>query len=308
VNTAPRPFPRRRSIGQLLRLIRPWNLPTAVVDPYAGYLIAAGLADASVVRLLGVMLVSALIYSAGMAWNDIFDLARDGTLHADRPLPSGLIGRGAAAAFAALLILLGFAVSAFLGISVVLLCCGLVALTFTYNGWLKHKGFIGCLNMGACRFMNMMLGIAAADGALRGLWPFPATLGLYVTAVTLLSLQEEASLTREGFFEIVSLIIIVLLPLAGFSVVRTERYLALVPITLLAGWVFAAAMAAARSLTPGSIGSVVRVAVTGVILVDTALLFSRGRMVEGIICAFVVLPTLALVRYAASRPVPAGTS
>ena len=302
----------RPPLVEFLRLIRIWNLPTAIVDPFAGYLLAAGPSGVSAGRLCAVMAVSALLYSAGMAANDVFDLKRDRTLHPDRPLPAGMISRRTAGRFAGLLMLLGLAGSAALSLHALLICLGLVLLIFTYNGLLKDKGTIGCLNMGACRFANMWLGVAAASGSIGmdRLWPFPATLGLYVMSVTLLSQQEESGLDKRGFYALVSPILLVLVPLAGFSLAKLDRlptaWLALVPLTLLAGWVFATAAGAARSLTPSAISSVIRVSVTGIILLDSSILLSQGKQIEGLICALVIVPTLVLIKYTARRPVPAG--
>jgi len=308
----PLQFIRRPRLGDYLQLVRVWNLPTAIVDPYAGYLLAAQPGSRSLLHLCLVMLVSAFVYSTGMAANDLFDHERDKTLHPERPLPAGMIKRKAAGRFTGLLMLCGLSASALLGLQVLLLCFGLIVLTFTYNGWLKHKGLAGCLNMGACRFANMWLGIAAAGGSVGRLWPLPATLGLYVTSITLLSLQEEESVNKTGFYALVSPLLIVLLPLAGFAVAKLERepaaWLALLPLTLLAMWLFATAAGAARSLNSASIGSVVRVAVTGIILLDSAILFSYGKQLEGLACALVLLPALILIRYAARRPSPSEAS
>ena len=308
----PLEFIRRPRLGDYLQLIRVWNTPTAIVDSYAGYFLAAQANGLSVLRLCLVMLVSALVYSTGMAANDVIDHERDKTLHPGRPIPAGVIRRKAAGRFAGLLMLCALAASAFLNWTVLLLCLGLIALTFTYNGWLKHKGFTGCLNMGACRFVNMWLGIAAAGGSLGRLWPLAATLGLYVTSITLLSLQEKEDIDKTSFFALVSPLLLVLLPLAGFSVARLERepaaWLALLPLTVLAIWVFATAAVAARSLGSVAVGSVVRVAVTGIILLDSAILLSSGKQLEGLVCALVLLPALALIRYIAPRPTAAEAS
>jgi len=312
VSTAPTFNRQRPALAEFLRLVRVWNLPTAIVDPYTGYLIAAPAGGVSPLRLCAAMLTSALVYSAGMAANDLFDIDRDKVLHPDRPLPGGLISKKTARRFTALLILLGLCGAAWLGHRVLPVCLGLVLLTFTYNGWLKRKGLIGCLNMGACRVLNMWLGIAAAGGAVRRLWPLPATLGIYVTAITLLSLQEEQKLDKKGLYALVSGILLALLPLAGFTAARADQqpsvWLALLPLTLLAAWIFTAAAVAARSLTSAAVGSVVRVAVTGIILLDSAILFFQGKSIEAAICGLVVVPALLLIRYTANRPAAAPTA
>ena len=297
-----------------LRLIRVWNLPTAIADVYAGFVlaslvpVAAGPATAGVaaaVRLPLALVVSALIYSAGMAWNDILDLGRDRALHADRPLPSGAVRKGTAMLAASLMMVLGLLLAGRLGTRCFMLAVVLTALTFAYNARLKHKGFTGCANMGACRFFNMWLGIAAGGGALAGLWLFPATLGLYVCAVTLVSLQEEAHSTRKEFLAVASLAVASLLPLAIFCVRGSGGFLspaALVPLSVLAAWIMLAAASAARVVDGRSIGSLVRTCLRGIILLDSSMLMAAGKRTEGLLCLLLIVPSLMLARSVVRRP------
>jgi len=303
--------PRGLQAGAFLRLVRIWNLPTALADSFAGYLLAIPLEpDAvSAFTLLGVMGASALIYSAGMAWNDILDYERDKTLHPDRPLPSGAIPKKVAGPFALCLTIAGLVVGALLGWQVFLLTLALVILMFSYNTWLKHQGFIGCINMGACRFLNMWLGIAAAGEALDGsLLPFPATLATYVAAVTLLSLLEDEAVGRGMFYLMVAVLLLVPVMLVADvlkgSASRPEVWFALVPLAVLVGWIAIAAYPAGKKLSAASIGGVVRICLTGIILLDAAMLMARGKWAEGALCTLLVLPALLLTKRLARRPRP----
>jgi len=312
-----------RKLREILQLIRVWNLPTALADSFCGYFIAA--AEIDVLRAAGAMMVSALVYTAGMAWNDILDLERDRKLHPDRPLPSGRLRKKTASRFAAALMLAALITGLVMGTGIGHLVLLLIVLTLLYNTCSKHAGMLGCLNMGACRFVNMWLGIAAAGGAISDFLPYPATLGIYVTAVTLLSLQEESKLSRRGFFVMVAMPLLVLLPLAVVSVLHAGSveysWLAILPLFLLGFWILAAASAASAcgggaagaggSNAGGSnagkpnVGAVVRVAVGGVILLDSAMLFSAGKIIPAVVCAGLLVPTLAFIRLFAKRPATA---
>jgi len=302
-----------RKLREFLQLIRLWNLPTALADSFCGFFIVSAAADIDVRRAAGAMMVSALVYAAGMAWNDILDLERDRKLHPHRPLPSGRLRKKAASRFAAALMLAALIVGLVMGAGIAHLVLLLIVLTFSYNAWSKHAGMLGCLNMGACRFVNMWLGIAAAGGAIGDFLPYPVTLGVYVTAATLLSLQEESNLSRRGFFVMAAMPVLVLLPPAIVSVLRAGRvpysWLALLPLFMLGYRILAAAAAAcdgvaARAGKP-NVGAVVRVAVSGVILLDSAMLFSAGKIIPAAICAGLLVPTLAFIRLFARRPVAA---
>ena len=302
-NATPAPFP-------YLRLIRIWNLPTALADVYAGFVLAgAAAAGGSSARLLLLFGTSAAIYSAGMAWNDILDLKRDRTLHADRPLPSGAMRKGTAVLLASALVALGLLGGSWLGGRAFAVTAVLVVCTFTYNARLKHKGLIGCLNMGACRFLNMWLGIAAAGGSIAGLWGYPATLGLYVAAVTLVSLQEENRITRGKFIGIASLMLVAILPFAVLCAFSGDGEgpspAALLPLAVMVLWMAAATVPAVRVLTGRAIGGLIRTSLTCIILLDAAMLLSAHKTSEGIMCSLLIIPSLMLARSVARRPAPA---
>lgn len=69
------------------RLVRLPNVFTALADVSIG-LVVTGPSIQAVASLLG---ASACLYSAGMAWNDYFDLHIDFVERPERPIPSGAI-------------------------------------------------------------------------------------------------------------------------------------------------------------------------------------------------------------------------
>src|SRR4051794_13901119 len=82
-----------RSLVPHLQLIRLPNVFTAAADSLAGWLLVGGtLADAS--GWLPLTAASMVLYAAGMALNDLFDLEVDRAERPGRPLPSGRVSRG----------------------------------------------------------------------------------------------------------------------------------------------------------------------------------------------------------------------
>src|SRR5439155_8490530 len=55
---------------------------------------------------------SACLYSAGMVWNDFFDVEQDRRERPFRPLPSGRVSRAAAATLGTILLLAGLGLAA----------------------------------------------------------------------------------------------------------------------------------------------------------------------------------------------------
>src|SRR5262245_49488641 len=84
---------RLRAYAQLVRLP---NLPSALADIGLGALVAGALPSRWGVFLL-LALSSACLYSAGMVWNDYFDVEQDKRERPERPIPSGRVTRREAA-------------------------------------------------------------------------------------------------------------------------------------------------------------------------------------------------------------------
>jgi 4-hydroxybenzoate polyprenyltransferase len=83
-----------------LRLMRLPNLATAAADSMAGYLVVSGLQAVQwpPAACLLAVLASLGFYAAGMVLNDVYDVAIDRAERPERPLPSGAIPVGRAAA------------------------------------------------------------------------------------------------------------------------------------------------------------------------------------------------------------------
>jgi len=66
----------------------------------------------------------------------------------------------------------------------------LVVAILVYDGWLKHT-WAGPLGMGACRSLNVLLGLSASGAALAGWWVYLAlVVGIYIVGVTWLARTE----------------------------------------------------------------------------------------------------------------------
>src|SRR5213594_2119078 len=104
-----------RAYAQLLRVP---NVFTALADIGLGWLtaLAAGAPRTHWLGFVLLMCASASLYSAGMVWNDYFDIEQDRKERPFRPLPSGRISRGSAAAQGLSALLLGLVLAALAGL------------------------------------------------------------------------------------------------------------------------------------------------------------------------------------------------
>lgn len=191
--------------GQLrawLQLLRIANLPTALADVAMGFLfVQLVVTPGDALLLATLMLCSALLYSAGMVLNDVFDLPVDAEERPFRPLPSGRVSLATARAVGWGLLLSGIVAGGLAslqnrtiapaGIALILAAC-----VVAYDVWLKRTA-VGPVAMGTCRALNVLLGMSAVSAA----WQFEhglvaAAIGVYIAGVTQLARNEAGRSDR----------------------------------------------------------------------------------------------------------------
>ena len=115
------------------------------------------------------LLASSLLYIAGVVLNDVFDLEIDRQERPERPLPSGRISLAGARRLGWNLLFSGVLAGTATGFFVGHLRPGIIAALLAicivlYDAWLKRTP-IGPLAMGACRMLNVFLGMTVMDAA-----------------------------------------------------------------------------------------------------------------------------------------------
>lgn len=180
-----------------LQLVRLPNVFTAAADSLSGWLLATGSLDEPR-RWLPLCGASMALYASGIVLNDVFDAEIDRAERPGRPIPSGrvpvqvawLLGFGLLAAG------LGLAASAGRRPGVVGLLLGLAVVS--YDAGLKRGG-LGPLAMGACRGLNVLLGLSGdADFAGPAGWLVAGSMALFVVGVTWISRSEVKAGERAG--------------------------------------------------------------------------------------------------------------
>ena len=168
-----------------VRLLRPANLVTSAADVVAGFLVVGAPAG----QLLWRLIASIGLYAGGIVLNDFFDRALDATERPERPIPSGIVSPTGAAILGVLLLAgaigAGFLASPLTGIIALTIALCVLA----YDAGMKHSA-VGPVLMGACRGLNLCLGLAAAPALLAHLWFLPLLPLAYITGITLLSRGE----------------------------------------------------------------------------------------------------------------------
>jgi heme O synthase-like polyprenyltransferase len=272
-----------------LELIRPANVVTALADVLAGYAVA-GLPDH---RLLPWLLAStACLYAGGVVLNDFFDRELDREERPERPIPSGRVSPAAAGILGAALLGLGILTAAAATAMAGAIAAATAGCILLYDAWGKRQSFLsgawGPLNMGMCRGLNLLLGIAAAPAALHWAWPLALLPLLYITAVTALS-RGEVHGSRRGIaaFALISLSL-VLIALVALSASRGHQWWAGTILTMVLAWrILPAFWAAYQVPGPGPIRHAIKTGVLSLVLLDAVI----GAAYAGAAYSVVILAT-----------------
>jgi 4-hydroxybenzoate polyprenyltransferase len=216
-----------------LELLRPANVVTALADVLAGYAVAG---RGSPGALAGLLVTTTCLYAGGIVLNDVFDRRIDAVERPERPIPSGRVSAGRAGALGSALLAFGVLAASFVNLTATLLAASIAAAVLLYDGLSKRWPVLGPINMGTCRALNLLLGVAAVPGVLAFRWPLAAIPLVYITAVTVLSRGEVRGGKRATALVALTLVVGVLIALAAISLRPAGPSAAALLLTLLVSW------------------------------------------------------------------------
>jgi 4-hydroxybenzoate polyprenyltransferase len=307
---------RRGGALSWLRLMRLPNVFTAIADVAMGYLFTHG-SLTSPAHLATLAFSSASLYLAGMVLNDVFDLAVDAAERPHRPLPSGQISLTQARILGFSLLIVGLALgwlAGFLpGESISqpwrsgLVASFLAVAILAYDAVLKQTP-LGPLGMGACRLLNVLLGMSTAppatDSLLLGYGPaelgVAAGIGVYIAGVTWFSRSEAGksrSIVLVAAMVVMTLGVILIgkaAPLAGLLVDQQVFSLLL---ALLMFTVLRRASAAVVDPQPQKVQAAVKHSILSLIWLDAAIVLAIAPPAYAIAIAALLIPALLLGRW-----------
>jgi 4-hydroxybenzoate polyprenyltransferase len=268
----------------LIELLRPANVVTAAADVLAG----AAAAGSHIQPWL--LASTCCLYGGGIVLNDFFDRNLDAVERPERPIPSGRIGAATAAAVGFVLLAVGIGFASLATGAACVIAAAISGSVLLYDVWGKHRKFFGPVNMGICRALNLMLGVAAVPAAVVGLLPLALLPLIYIAAVTAISRGEVRGGKREVALFSLSAICVVL---ASLISVGLHSPLALAIIAFLAWRVIPPFWHAYREPIPPTIRAAVRAGVLSLVLLDAAIAAGFSNPVYSlIILGISVLATL----------------
>ena len=182
-------------------MVRLPNAFTAPSNVLAGYFATTLPGEANGLHLAALMVSSGLLYIAGIALNDYFDIEIDRKERPSRPLPSGSVPKRHALAIAIAALAAATAIASAAGPASLAVSLALTGAIIVYDYRLKHT-IAGPFAMGGSRLLNVILGaspaipaaLLAGNIASLGVAVFAAaSLFVYVVAITVLSKKEVGS-------------------------------------------------------------------------------------------------------------------
>jgi 4-hydroxybenzoate polyprenyltransferase len=175
-------------------------------------------------------------------------------------LGSGLLLGGVLAGF---LVHTGFSLSGMLALLI-------AAAALAYDKWGKHHPFLGPLNMGLCRGLNVLLGMSILPAAVNGYGFIGIIPVLYIAAITMISRGEvhggrKNILYAAGFLYAVVIASILIVSYANGTLLGTSFFLALFGLMI-----YGPLKKAIRDPAGPLIGKAVKAGVLALILMNAA--------------------------------------
>ena len=273
------------------RLMRPANIVTSVADVLAGIAISGYFLTFETDYFPVLMLCIATIglYGGGIVFNDVFDADLDKIERPERAIPSGAVKLKEAIFLGAFLLLSGivaaFTIAALSGIIAILIAF----FALLYNKYSKHHSFLGPLNMGLCRGLNLLLGVSIIAVSLNE-WYFLGIVPLiYIFSITMISQGEVHGLNRNKLYAGAFLYLLVIGSMLYLSFNKGQVIIALFFIIPFAWMIFSPLFIAIKEPLGKNIGKAVKAGVISLILMDAAWSAVFGSPVAAI-CIALLLP------------------
>lgn len=255
-----------------LSLTRPANLVTAVADVLAGMAIAGYFADPApdAAPVGWLCLATVGLYGGGVVFNDVFDAELDAVERPERPIPSGVVSKGAASALGGALLLVGVGTSFLVNKTAGLLAIGIAVASLVYDRFGKHNKLLGPLNMGLCRGLNLLLGVSVLPDQVVP-WAWIALVPIvYIAAITMIS-RGEVHGGRSTTLRSAGLLYALVIGCVAALAQQTGQLGTALPFLLLFGYyIFPPLWRAVREPVGPNIGAAVRAGVLSLIVMNAA--------------------------------------
>lgn len=260
--------------------MRPANIITAVSDILAGITIAifaTGMQEVKISYSDIVLLIisTAGLYGGGVVMNDYFDAAIDRVERPERPIPSGLISENTAALGGTILLIAGIMAASMVHPEGLFspstwIAAAIAIAALVYDKWGKHHFFIGPLNMGLCRGLNLLLGISMIPSSIYQYWFLCFVPVVYIAAITMISRGEVYGGKKTTMYGAVALYFLVILSILFVALYNNTAIIAVLFLVIFAAIVFPPLLKAMKKPSGPLIGKAVKSGVIGLIAMNAS--------------------------------------
>lgn len=278
--------------------MRPANIVTSVADILAGIAIAGYFlnqnTDYNPLLLLCISTIG--LYGGGIVFNDVFDADLDRIERPERAIPSGAIKLNEALILGIILLLGGIGAAFIYAIESGLIALLIAFFALLYNKFGKHHSFLGPLNMGFCRGLNLLLGISILTYSLNE-WYFLGIIPLiYIFSITMISQGEVHGSNRIKLYAGALLYLIVIGCILYVSFLQQEVLIALLLLIPFAWMIFKPLVEAIKEPIGKNIGKAVKAGVISLILMDAAWAAAFGQVYFALLIALLLPLSLWLAK------------
>ncbi|HRO47641.1 UbiA-like protein EboC [Agriterribacter sp.] len=289
----------------LLRLMRPANIVTAVSDILAGIAIAAYAGDNVISypwQSIALLIISTIgLYGGGVVLNDVFDAELDKAERPERPIPTGLISKNAAALWGTVLLLGGIAAAAAVHTTGLFSSSALIAIAIAvcavvYDKWMKHNSFLGPLNMGFCRGLNLLLGISMFPAVLPQYGYIAIVPVIYIAAITMISRGEVHGGKKNTLYGAVLLYAVVIAGILTIGFVNNYIWHAMAFVVLFSAMIFPPLQRAIRNPAGALMGKAVKAGVIALIVMNAAWAAAFGMIYFALVILLLLPVSLLLAK------------
>lgn len=286
---------RSNVIRSYLQLVRAPAAFSAASNIIAAQFVASG--GAPDWRMAGLLLViSAGLYSAGMAMNDCYDHAIDNVERPDRPIPSGRVTLEKAWLLVAVLVAIAMIAGAVAGPRQLLVAVILLSAIWLYNAKAKGRTW-GPVVMGLCRYLNWVLGLSTVAKWSATWFAVALPVFVYIWSITSLGRDEMAAENRANLYILwfgilVSIALIFANSRAGGNALGLFVLMALL-------WllpILAVILRLWGEYSPEKIRRTMRLLILAIIPLDTLILTSFGYWAQAAVVLSLLLPSWYLAR------------
>lgn len=278
--------------------MRPANIVTSVADVLAGIAISGYflLGDQEFLPVFLLCLSTIGLYGGGIVFNDVFDADLDRIERPERAIPSGAISKKEATLLGIVLLCIGILAAFAFSLRSGIIAFLILVFALVYNKFSKHYAFLGPLNMGVCRGMNLLLGVSIVSISLQSLYLLGLIPLIYIFSITMISQGEVHGSSKKKLYAGAFLYEIVIGAILYAAFLQQNIFYSALFVVLFAWMIFKPLFAAIKNPIGKNIGKAVKAGVISLILMDAAWAAAYGQIFFAMLIAMLLPLSLWLAK------------